>query len=47
MEAVVADIEPGGGGSKGVRKMFKGNDAGGVVVPGGDMVNNPQDGAGP
>ena len=45
--AVVADFDPGGGGSEGVGKFFQGGDTGGVVVRGGDVGTNPQDGAGP
>ena len=45
--AVVADIEPGEGGSKGVGTLFKSGDAGGVIVWGGDGGANPRDGAGP
>ena len=47
MGAVVEDIDPVGGRSKGVGTFFKGGDAGGVVVWGGDVGTNPQDGAGP
>ena len=36
-----------GGGSKGVGTFFKGGDTGGVVVQGGEVGTNPQDGAGP
>ena len=45
--AVVAYIDPVGGGSKGVRTFFQGGDTSGVVVWGGDVGTNPQDGAGP
>ena len=48
--AVVADFEPGGGGSKGVMGFilfYLGGDTGGVVVWGVDVGTNPQDGAGP
>ena len=41
------DIEPRGGRSEGVGAFFKSSDAGGVVVRGGDVGANPQDGAGP
>ena len=44
---VVADFETGGGGSNGVWAFFQGGDTGGVVVQGGDVGTNPQDGAGP
>ena len=44
---VVTDFDPGGGRSEGVRTFFQGSDTGGVVVRGGDMGTNPQDGAGP
>ena len=47
MGEVVADFEPGGGKSIGVGTFFKGGDPGGVVVQGGDVGNDPQDGAGP
>ena len=47
MGEVVADFEPGGGKSIGVGKFFQGGDPGGVVVQGGDVGNDPQDGAGP
>ena len=45
--AVVADFEPGGGGSEGVGIFFQGGDTGGVVFWGGDVGTNLQDGAGP
>ena len=41
MGGVVADFEPGGGRSEGVGTFFKGSDAGGVVVRGGDVGTNP------
>ena len=44
---VVADIDPGEGGYKGVGTFLKGGDTCGVVVWGGDVGTNPQDGAGP
>ena len=43
--AVVADIDPGGGGSEGVGTFFKGSGIGSVVVRGGDVGTNPHDGA--
>ena len=47
MGAVIADIEPGGGGSEGVETFLQSGVAGGVTVRGGDMVAYPSDGAGP
>ena len=47
MGAVVADFEPGGGGSEGVGEFFQGSDPGGVVVRGGDVGTDHQDGAVP
>ena len=47
MGAVVTDFYLGGGGSKGVGTFFQGGDTGGVVVRGGDVGTNPQNGAGP
>ena len=44
--AVVADFQPGGGRSEGVGVFFQGGDTCGVVVWGGDVGTNPQDGAG-
>ena len=43
---VVADIEPGGGRYEGVGTFFLSGGVGGVVVRGGDVGANPQDGAG-
>ena len=45
--AVVANFDPGGGGSEGVRTFFQCSDIGSVVVSGRDIVTNPQDGASP
>ena len=45
MGAVVADVEPRGGGSESVGKLFQGSDTGGVVVWGGDVGTNTQHGA--
>ena len=47
LEAVVADFDPVGGRSKGVRTSVQGGDTGGVVVQDGDMGTNPQYGADP
>ena len=47
MGEVVADLDPGGGGSKGVGICFQGGDRGCVVVWGGDVGTNLQDGAVP
>ena len=44
---VVVDFEPGGGRSKGLGEFFQGVEPGGVVVWGGDVGTDPQDGAGP
>ena len=44
---VVAYFELVGGGSEGVGTFFQGGDTVSVVVWGGDVGNNPQDGAGP
>ena len=44
--AFFADIEPGGADPK-VSGIFLSGDAGGVIVQGGDVVANPQDGSGP
>ena len=44
---VVADIDPVRGVYEGFRKFLQGVYAGGVVFQGGDVGNNPQDGAGP
>ena len=40
------DYELGGGGSEGVGTFFQVGDTGSVVVRGGDVVNNTQDGSG-
>ena len=45
--ASVADFESGGGGPESVGTFFQGGDTGGVVVRGGYVVTNPQDGSGP
>ena len=47
MGAVVADFDPVGGRSESVEAFFQGGDPGGVVVWGGDIGTDPQDGAGP
>ena len=39
--AVIADIEPGGGGSKGVGKFLQSGVTGGVAVRGGDVGDYP------
>ena len=44
---VVADFDPGGGGSEGVGTFFQDGDTGSVVVWGGDVGTDPQEGAGP
>ena len=44
---IVADFDPGGGGSEGVGGFFQGSDPGGAVVRDGDMGTDPQDGSGP
>ena len=46
MGAVVADFELGGGGTEDVREFFQGGDPGGIVVLGGNVGTNPQDGSG-
>ena len=45
--AVVVYFDPGGGVSEGVGAFFQGGDPGGVVVWGGYVGTDPQDGAGP
>ena len=45
--AVVADFDLGGGESEGVGAFLQGSNPGGVVVRGGDVVTDPQDGAVP
>ena len=45
--AVVADFEPGGGRSEGVGTFFQGGETGGVVIQGGEVGTNLQDGAVP
>ena len=47
MGAVVANFDPGGGRYKGVRVFYLGSETGGVVVWGGDVCTDPQDGSGP
>ena len=44
--AIVVDFDLGGGVSEGVRAFFQVGDPGGVVVWGGDVGTDPQDGAG-
>ena len=44
---VISDIDPGGGGSKGVGTFLQSGGAGGVSVWGGDVGDYPSDGAGP
>ena len=41
------DFEPGGGGSEGVGENFQGGDPGSVVLQGGDVGTDPQDGSVP
>ena len=44
---VVTDFDPGGGGSEGVGTFFQDGDTCSVVVLGGDVGTDPQEGAGP
>ena len=45
--ADVADFEPGGGGSEGVRSLLQGGSPGVVAVQGKNVGHEPQDGVGP
>ena len=47
LEAVIADIDPGGGGSEGVGTFLQIGVAGGVTDLGGDVGAYPLDGAVP
>ena len=47
MREVVAYFDPGGGGSKCVETFYQGSDTCDVVVLGGDVGTETQDGAGP
>ena len=47
MGADVADFDPGGGGTEGIRALLQGGSSGGVAVWGGDVGTDPQNGVGP